>query len=90
MAQSDFEQELATLIVETLDLEEVKAAGIDPEAPLFREGLGLDSIDALELSLALSKRYGVRLKTNDEHDRKAFASLRKLAAYVREQQTETS
>jgi acyl carrier protein len=82
MAQSDFERELAELIVESLDLEEVGAAEIDPEAPLFRDGLGLDSIDALELSLAIDKRYRVQLKAEGEGDRAAFASLRALARYI--------
>ncbi|MGH8225191.1 MAG: phosphopantetheine-binding protein [Gammaproteobacteria bacterium] len=82
LAQSKFEHELAELIVEALELEDVEAAGIEPEAPLFRQGLGLDSIDALELSLAIAKKYGVQLKAEDEQDRVAFSSLRALAAYV--------
>ncbi|MGH8161081.1 MAG: phosphopantetheine-binding protein [Gammaproteobacteria bacterium] len=82
MAQSDFERELAGIIVEALELEDTRATDIDPEAPLFRTGLGLDSIDALELSLAISKTYGVQLKADAERDRAAFASLRALAAYV--------
>ncbi|MGH8273242.1 MAG: phosphopantetheine-binding protein [Gammaproteobacteria bacterium] len=82
MVQDDFERELAELIVDTLELEDVSAAGIEPEAPLFREGLGLDSIDALELSLAIGKKYDVQLKADGERDRAAFASLRALAGYV--------
>ncbi len=82
MAQTDFERELAELIVESLELEEVGASDIDPEAPLFREGLGLDSIDALELSLAIGKQYGVQLKADGERARAAFATLRSLADYV--------
>lgn len=82
MAQNEFEGEMAALIVETLDLEDTAPADIAPEAPLFREGLGLDSIDALELSLAIAKTYQVQLKADDEHDRTAFSSLRALAAYV--------
>ena len=79
---TDLERDVAQLIVSALDLEEVTAETIDPEAPLFREGLGLDSIDALELSLAISKQYGVQLKSDNEHDREAFRSLRVLAGYI--------
>ena len=79
---SPLEREIATLIVSCLELEDVSAEEIDPDAPLFREGLGLDSIDALELSLAIAKQYGVQLQSNDETDREAFRSLRALSAYV--------
>lgn len=80
--QSDSEHELAQLLVESLNLEDVDAAGIDPEAPLFNAGLGLDSIDALELALAISKRYGFPLRSDNEGNRQIFASLRALAAHV--------
>lgn len=73
--------ELAELMVATLDLE-VAPKDIDPEAPLFGDGLGLDSIDALELSLEISKRYGVEIKAEDERNEQIFASLRALGAYV--------
>ncbi len=87
MAQNDFERELAGVIVQALELEDTTAADIAPEAPLFRAGLGLDSIDALELSLAIKKKYGVQLKADAEGDRAAFASLRALAAYVAARRT---
>jgi acyl carrier protein len=80
--QSPLESEVAQLIVESLNLEEVQAAGIDPEAPLFREGLGLDSIDALELALAMSNKYGFKLRSDDENNKAVFASLRALARHV--------
>ncbi|KPL28566.1 MAG: acyl carrier protein [Acidithiobacillales bacterium SM1_46] len=80
--QSPLESEVAQLIVESLNLEEVQAAGIDPEAPLFREGLGLDSIDALELALAISNKYGFKLRSDDENNKAVFASLRALARHV--------
>ena len=76
------ETELATLLVESLNLEGVSAADIDPEAPLFGAGLGLDSIDALELALAISKRYGFQLKSDNEDNRRVFASLRALSAHI--------
>ena len=63
-------------------LEDVVADDIDTDAPLFNEGLGLDSIDALELGLALQKRYGVTLAADSEDTRRHFASVRSLAAFV--------
>lgn len=78
---STLEGEVALLIVETLNLE-IDPAEINPEAPLFREGLGLDSIDALELALALSKRYGFQLRSDDENNRQIFSSLRALSNHV--------
>ena len=76
------EPEIAAMIVSALDLELVPK-DIDPEAPLFGDGLGLDSIDALELSLEIAKRYGVEIKAEDERNEYIFASLRNLAAYVK-------
>ncbi len=76
-----FEQEIAALLVSVLHLE-IEPQEIEPEAPLFNEGLGLDSIDALELALAISRQYGLELKSDDERNRSIFASLRSLAAYV--------
>ena len=75
------ESELARLIVDSLHLE-VSPDSIAPEERLFREGLGLDSIDALELALELSRNYGFDLKSDDQDNGKIFASLRSLAAYV--------
>ena len=74
--------ELAQLIVDTLNLEDIEAGQIDAQAPLFREGLGLDSIDALELSLAIKQKYGVQLKAEDENITAIFASLAALSAHV--------
>lgn len=76
-----FEAEVAKLIVEALHLE-TPAEAIDPEAPLFGEGLGLDSIDALEIALAVSRRYGFQLRSDDERNHRIFASLRTLAAHI--------
>jgi acyl carrier protein len=80
-AQTPFEAELARLIVEAVNLE-MPAAELDPEAPLYGEGLGLDSIDMLEISLAIGKAYGVALRADDEANRQIFASLRNLAQHV--------
>ena len=80
--QSPAELALAELLVDSLNLEDVVAAGIDPEAPLFGAGLGLDSIDALELALAISKSYGFQLRSDSDENQRIFASLRALSAYI--------
>ena len=84
MSQTEAERELAELLVESLNLEGVDPHAIDPEAPLFNDGLGLDSIDALELSLAVGKRYGVQLRAEGEDNRRIFASLRALAEHIQQ------
>ncbi len=80
--QTALEREVAQLIVESLNLEEVPPDAIAPDAPLFREGLGLDSIDALELALAISQRYGFKLQSDDERNSEIFGSLRSLARHI--------
>lgn len=86
-SQTDAERELAELLVESLNLEGVEPASINPEEPLFGAGLGLDSIDALELALAISKKYGFQLRSDSEENRRIFASLRALAAHVEQHKT---
>ena len=76
------EQEVKELIIEALQLEDVSVADIDTDAPLFVEGLGLDSIDALELGVALQKKYGISLSADSADTRRHFASVRALAAMV--------
>ncbi len=76
------EHEIAELIIECTGLEEMRPEDIDPVAPLFVEGLGLDSIDALEIGVALAKRYGVKLAADNENNRRHFANVRTLAAFV--------
>mgnify|MGYP000026378323 CR=1 FL=1 len=73
--------EIAQLLVQSLNLE-VAAADIEPDAPLYGEGLGLDSIDILEVALVVSKRYGLQLKADSEDNHRIFSSLRCLADYV--------
>jgi acyl carrier protein len=82
--QSPAERELAELIVGALNLEGVAPAEIDPQAPLFKTGLGLDSIDALELALEISKRYGFQLRSDDENNIRIFSSLRSLAGHIQQ------
>lgn len=76
------EQDLARLIVESLNLEGVAPEDIEPEAPLFGEGLGLDSLDMLELSMAVEQKYGVMLRSDDPENEKIFASLRSLSTHI--------
>ena len=76
------EQELAQLIVECLNLEGITPTKIDPEARLFGEGLGLDSLDMLELSMAVEQKYGVKLRSDDPDNAKIFASLRSLSQHI--------
>ncbi|ANQ83352.1 phosphopantetheine-binding protein [Azoarcus olearius] len=73
--------EVAALIVTALNLE-VRAEDIEPDAPLYGEGLGLDSIDILEVALVVSKRYGFSLRADNEDNLKIFASLRSLGDYI--------
>jgi len=86
MALSEQELELARLIVTTLNLEATPTE-IDPQGALYGEGLGLDSIDILEISLALSKAYGVQLRADDSDNSKIFRSLRSLNQYVQAHRT---
>lgn len=78
------EEELKELIIEALALEDVGPADIEPEAALFVEGLGLDSIDALELAMALEERFGVKIGDDPETNQQIFASVRNLAGFVEE------
>jgi acyl carrier protein len=79
--QSALENELAVLLVESLNLE-IAPAEIVPTAPLYGEGLGLDSIDILEVALEVSRKYGFQLRSDDERNQQIFQSLRSLAAHV--------
>jgi acyl carrier protein len=73
--------EIAELIVQTLNLDAI-ASEIDPDAPLYGDGLGLDSIDILEVALMISKRYGLQLKSDNKENHLIFSSLRNLTDYV--------
>ena len=80
----DLHDDLKKLIVDTLALEEVTAGEIETDAPLFVEGLGLDSIDALEIAMVLEEQYGVVLDDDPDKNREIFESVRSLAAFVAE------
>jgi acyl carrier protein len=80
------ETEIAQLIIEAVNLDMV-VADVDPEAPLFTEGLGLDSIDVLEIALAVSKKYGFQLRSDDPDNARIFACLRSLSAHIAEHRT---
>ena len=81
---SALELEVARAIVDALHLEDVRAEDIDPEEPLFRDGLGLDSIDALEIALAVSMKYGFQIHSDDNDNSQIFASLRSLSRHIEE------
>lgn len=82
-ALSPQELALAELIVTTLNLE-ARPAEIDPDAPLYGVGLGLDSIDILEIALVVSKAYGIRLRSDDGNNQKIFSSLRSLNQHIQQ------
>jgi acyl carrier protein len=81
------EQEIAQLIIDTLNLEHLTAADIPVQQPLFGEGLGLDAVDALELALALQKHYAIRIDSDVKESRKHFSTVASLAAFVQEQRS---
>lgn len=83
---SQHESEVAELIVNSLNLEDIRPEDINPDEPLFNEGLGLDSIDALELAVVISKKYGFQLRSDDPDNIRIFSSLRALAEHIRTQQ----
>jgi acyl carrier protein len=87
VTDQSFRIEVAEMIIETLVLEDVAFGDIDPQAPLFGDGLGLDSIDALELSFAIAQRYGVKLRSDDERNQDIFASLDALSRHISENRT---
>ena len=86
--EDSLEFRIKKVIVDALMLEDVKAEDIETDAPLFVEGLGLDSIDALELALALHKEFGVRTEADDERNREIFHSVASLAAFIRAEKGE--
>ena len=84
--QTELEGEVARLIAEAVNLEK-PVAELDPDLPLFGEGLGLDSIDVLEIALAVSRKYGFQLRSDDSANRRIFASLRSLSAHIAQHRT---
>ena len=82
------QEEIKQIIIDTLNLEEMTANDIETEMPLFGGGLGLDSIDALELGLAIKNRYGIVLSTEDEKTKQIFYSVKTLADFISSQQNQ--
>lgn len=82
----DLQREVAALMVECLNLE-ISADQIIPDAPLYGEGLGLDSIDVLEVALVVSKRYGLQLRSDSADNRHIFSSLHSLSDYIAAKRT---
>jgi acyl carrier protein len=80
-------EELKALLIFELNLEDITPSDIEASAPLFRDGLGLDSIDALELAVVLDKKYGIKIKSSDERNKKIFSSLNALADFVTNNRT---
>jgi acyl carrier protein len=78
----ELESEIKELLISALRLEDVTPESIDPEAPIFGEGLGLDSIDALELGIAVQKKYGIKMSADAAENKTHFASVRNLARFV--------
>ena len=81
-ANSQLIDEITSLIITTLDLEDISPGDIEPAAPLFGDGLGLDSIDALELGVALQKHYGLKIDAEEDNMREHFYSVSSLANFV--------
>lgn len=82
MTKEELQLELKALIVSALGLEDIKPEDIETDAPLFVDGLGLDSIDALELGLAIKKKYGITMSAENEENKKHFASVASLADFI--------
>jgi acyl carrier protein len=80
-ADVGLQREIANLFVQALNLE-IEPNDIDPDAPLYGEGLGLDSIDILEVALIVSKQYGIQLRADSQENQQIFRSLRHLAEYI--------
>ena len=84
MNRAEFENEIKNLIVASVEVEGLEASAIDSNEPLFGEGVGLDSIDALEIGAAIKKKYAVKFKTNADENRAHFRTVASLAAFVAE------
>jgi len=81
------EQEVAKLIIDSLGLDDIEVKDIKVDEALFGEGLGLDSIDALELAMAISRKYGFKLKSESSNNENIFASLQSLSQHIKENKT---
>ena len=84
----DLISQLKTMLIEGLRLEDIQPDDISPDAPLFGEGLGLDSIDALEIGVMLSRQFGIKITSNDKRNNQIFSSLRSLAEFIADNRSE--
>ena len=89
MNRIDIESKLKEIVVTALDLEDLTPADVETEVPLFGEGLGLDSIDALELGMAVKKQFGIAFSSNPADNKKIFYSVKTLVDYIEEQRPQT-
>lgn len=88
MSNEELVLEVKQLIIDTLDLEDIETSDIDNDAPLFIDGLGLDSIDALELGVALQKKYGIKLSAESDDTQEHFSSITALTALIADMRTD--
>ena len=84
----DLISQLKTMLIEGLRLEDIQPDDISPDAPLFGEGLGLDSIDALEIGVMLNRQFGIKITSNDKRNNQIFSSLRSLAEFIADNRSE--
>jgi len=84
----DLISQLKTMLIDGLRLEDIEPDDISPDAPLFGEGLGLDSIDALEIGVMLSRQFGIKITSNDQRNNQIFSSLRSLAEFIAANRTQ--
>ncbi|CAO4835869.1 MAG: Acyl carrier protein [Holosporales bacterium] len=82
---NNLENEIKTLIIDCLNLEDITIDDIESDQPLFADGLGLDSIDALEMGMALKKKYNIQIQTQDENIKEHFYSVKSLALFIKSQ-----
>ena len=85
MERGQIESRLKEIVVASLDLEDIAVADIETDVPLFGEGLGLDSVDALELGMAVKKEFGITFSSNPADNKKIFRSVKTLADYIQSQ-----
>ena len=89
MSREEIENKIKEIVISSLDLEDLAVSDIDTESPLFDGGLGLDSIDALELGMAVKKAFGISFSSNPAENKKVFHSVKTLADHIEAQSAQT-